>query len=115
MAQSSSTKTIIVEVRPDVLRVGRAGDASPLFSVPHALDVYIRRSPSESDPYSSPRQLCLAMTQLMNSILLDKLHLKPRQCRVLVVEELFFSKYWRDLLLTVLLRELKVSTYWDEQ
>eukprot|EP01031_Cornospumella_fuschlensis_P025982 gene25982-31375_t len=51
----------------------------------------------------------LHLTTNLNSIFLDILHMRPKGCRVLVVEHPLSSKLWRDLLTTALLRNLKVS------
>lgn len=100
-SQSPPLKTIIIEICYDCLRVGRAEDACPLFSIPCSLPL--------THPPAQPQGLLIQLSGLLSGIFLERLHISPKKCKVILVEPMLCCASVRNALFTVLLSTLQVG------
>ena len=89
---------VIIEYREGELRAGFAGNARPSFTADSSFEVQ-----------KGLEATCLAITKELYDIFYMKLLVKPRECRVIVVEPLLCPKVIRAAFMQVLLKTFAVK------
>ncbi|KAJ1418575.1 hypothetical protein B484DRAFT_421763 [Ochromonadaceae sp. CCMP2298] len=93
----AAVKAVVLELGGMYARGGVAGEPAPRFTLEHGL---------REDDVNLKVRLC----ELFKHIFVDILHLKSKQCSVLLVEKLLVSRNLRDHVLSVLLKEFHVQS-----
>ena len=103
-----SIPTVVIELGNSVFRVGFAGESCPRFSALSAMVASEKHRPDSGEDFYRAllRQQWL---ETLSRILYDCVQVRPKECRVLLLEKLYLKKEDRDSIITVLLRDLQVS------
>lgn len=102
---SSTAKQIVIEIGSAYIRAGFAGEASPRCIVRCVVNFTETADRSALD---------LQLHELLHEIFVDRLHIKPKMCSVLVIEKLLGTKLLRDSVFTLLFKVFQV-TLWTIQ
>lgn len=94
-------KTVVIEFGSSYVRAGLSGDYYPRYSSSSQL----RRCDTAQGEYVLYNTILKALWE----IFLEKLHVRPKECRVLIIEKILEVRSIRDIVLTILLRELQVG------
>ena len=96
--------TVVVELGDSLIRVGLAGESAPRFI-----------SPASKYPISgkTPGEIRQHFTEIFHAFFIENLQIKSKEHRVLVIEKFFTPRIIRNSLLTSLLKDLQVRSYFD--
>ena len=92
---------MVIEIGSRFVRVGFAGEMKPRFQEDTSIIL-----PS----HSSLSPLSVHLFEVFSSVFLDKLNVKPKECRVLIVENMFSSRMFRECLFKTLTLQLLVHS-----
>ena len=100
--------SVVLEVGQCFLRVGFAGESYPRYTE-KTDDLHCSYKELSGNGEEAPKfNEYLYIYELMQAIFDERLHCRPRDCRVLVVESLLGPKKFRETLFQVMLAELQV-------
>jgi hypothetical protein len=103
---SSQLSTVVLEIGCTLVRGGIAGECAPRFII----------STPFLNVYNSERETLSTVALKMNclegirSIFLEYLQIRSKDCNVLIIENMFAPKMFRDQLFNVLLNEMQVQS-----
>lgn len=100
--------SVVIEIGKQFMRGGFAGESCPRFVTP----LHHQTSESSSSSNSEGGLVDLPLTSLheiMQEIFQEKLLVKPKECRVLIVENIFTVKKLRQALFQILFSECQVD------
>jgi hypothetical protein len=90
-----SDSTIVIEIGSCFIKVGLGGQAIPRLLVP--VDHYVLQSCDD-----------VVWMSFLSQILIDRLLIKPKECRVLVLEDICSLDKQRNTIYRILAHEFKV-------
>lgn len=97
----SISTQIVIEIGSAYIRAGFGGEASPRCIVRCAVNF--------TDTASDRSALDLQLHELFHEIFVERLHIKPKICSVLVIEKLLETKLLRDSVFTLLFKVFQVN------
>lgn len=97
----SISTQIVIEIGSAYIRAGFGGEESPRCIVRCAVNF--------TDTASDRSALDLQLHELLHEIFVERLHIKPKICSVLVIEKLLETKLLRDSVFTLLLKVFQVT------
>jgi actin-related protein len=96
-----AAKTIVIDFGSKFVRCGFSGEICPRFIFENKLNAFFTND-------GGNKEELLRQTFDFFHLCFSALHVKPKEYRVLLIENLFLKKLARDILITVLLRDLQV-------
>ena len=99
----SSSNTVVLQFNNHLIKYGYAGDTKPWQTIAYA---YNKTKIANNQELIQNR---LHLIQLLKVILIEKLFIKLKECRIVIIEAIFTIKLNRDLLLTCLLHDLCIK------
>jgi hypothetical protein len=100
MSISSTARQIVIEIGSEYIRAGFGGEASPRCLVRCAFNFT-----DTADRIA----LDLQLHELFHEIFIERLHIKPKMCSVLVIEKMLGTKLLRDSVFTLLFEVFQVT------
>lgn len=100
MSISSTAKQIVIEIGSEYIRAGFGGEASPRC--------FVRCAFNFTDT-ADRIALDLQLHELFHEIFIERLHIKPKMCSVLVIEKMLGTKLLRDSVFTLLFEVFQVT------
>lgn len=85
--------TVILDIGSIYIRAGIAGMSSPQCNFKHNISNFANE---------------IVISELLQNIFIEILRIKPKSCNVLIIENLLASRFSRNLLITVLLKDFQV-------
>ena len=85
--------TVVIEIGDTYIRAGIAGE-----SIPRVIETFDRGDCSK-----------VFVMSYLNSLFIDKLQLKIKECRILLLESVLCEAVWRDLIYQCCLVDFQVS------
>ena len=89
--------TVVLEFAEDCIKYGLSGDANARYFDPSSYEV---KNSSENLSVNWYLDEKMRLTTILHTIFIDKLCIVPKDCRLVVVENIFELKSRRDILLT---------------
>ena len=99
----SSSSTLVLQFNNHLIKYGYAGDTKPWQTIAYT---YNKTKIANNQELIQSR---LDLIQLLKVILIEKLFIKLKECRIVIIEDIFTIKLNRDLLLTCLLHDLCIK------
>lgn len=100
MSINVTVKQIVIEIGSKYIRAGFGGEASPRCLVRCSVNFTNTADRSALD---------LQLHELLHEIFIERLHIKPKMCSVLVIEKLLGTKLLRDSVFTLLFEVFQVT------
>lgn len=108
IVEMASQQTVVIELGSSLLRVGMAGEPIPRFIVPICLFPEMGKCARNT---LGPGKIRRLYAEFFQSIFIEYLQVKSRDCRVLIIEKLLSPRLQRNSLLTALLKDLQVIDF----
>jgi len=89
---------VIIDLDGITAKVGFSGECRPRFMIPFDIE-------SIKQDWNTLR---FALSSFFQNVFYNKLHVKSRSIQVLILENLYWPKLWRDCVYTVLLYDFQV-------
>ena len=98
----SSSNTVVLQFNNHLIKYGYAGDTKPWQTLAYNNKAKITNN-------LELIQNRLNLIQILKVILIEKLFVKLKECRIVIIEDIFSIKLDRDLLLTCLVYDLCIK------
>ena len=105
--------TLVFELGNSILRLGIAGEPVPRAVV--LLSDFPQLDRCIDGKITEPDRIRKCYTEFLYHVFSDLLQIKSRDCRVLIIENLFTRRLHRNCLLTSLLKDLQVISVYRLQ
>jgi hypothetical protein len=97
-------KVIVIEFGNSFVRGGFASEFTPRFIIPNSIS-------SKINSLTCDNIITRIIFEFMINIFTEYLPSKIKECRVVIIENMFSPTYFRDALITVLLSDMQVINY----
>jgi hypothetical protein len=104
----TTQQTVVIELGSSLLRVGIAGEPVPRYIVPMSAFPEMGKCTKKT---LGPGRIRRLYAEFFQSIFIEYLQVKSRDCRVLIIEKLFSPRLQRNSLLTALLKDIQVLDF----
>jgi hypothetical protein len=108
IVEMANQQTVVIEMGSSLLRVGIAGEPSPRYIVPMGIFPEMGKCTNKT---LGPGRIRRLYAEFFQSIFIEYLQVKSRDCRVLIIEKLFSPRLQRNSLLTALLKDIQVLDF----
>lgn len=97
---SAIIRCIIIEFGALYMRIGISGESLPRYVFKHNL----------SNIHQDHLNLNIKLHEMFHKIFVNVLQIKSKLCSVLIVEKFLGTKYFRDNIITILLKDFQVQS-----